>query len=76
MNVMKWGERLVVDLPADVIDRLGLKEGDEVAIEVADDHTLRLNRDDERARAIASLRSRATPLPPGYKFDREEANER
>lgn len=76
MHVRKSGDGLAVDLPVSIVKRLGLKEGDAIDIEVGDDNTLRVSRQDERDRAIAELRARATPLPPGYKFNRDEANER
>jgi antitoxin MazE len=76
MHVRKLGERLFVELPTNVVERLGLKEGDDVPVGVADDGTIRVHNDDRRARALADLRARATPLPADYRFDRDEANER
>ena len=35
MQVSKWGNSLAVRLPATVVDALGLKEGDQVEIQVA-----------------------------------------
>jgi hypothetical protein len=34
MQVSKWGNSLAVRLPAMVVEALGLKEGDEIAIDV------------------------------------------
>jgi antitoxin MazE len=79
MHVRKLGERLFVELPAEVVERLRLKDGDDVLVDVAEDGTIRLHADDRRARALAALAelgARATPLPAGYRFDRDEANER
>ncbi|WP_350356054.1 AbrB/MazE/SpoVT family DNA-binding domain-containing protein [Acidisoma cladoniae] len=76
MHVRKSAGGLAVDLPVSVVERLGLKEGDAVEIEVGDDQTLRVSLQDERGLAIAELRARATPLPPDYRFNRDEANER
>ena len=36
MQVAKWGNSLAVRLPAIVVEALGLKEGDEIEIHVAD----------------------------------------
>ena len=36
MQVAKWGNSLAVRLPAVVVEALGLKEGDEIEIHVAD----------------------------------------
>jgi antitoxin MazE len=79
MHVRKLGERLFVELPTDVVERLGLKDGDDVPVDVSDDARVRVHVDDRRARALAALAdlgARATPLPAGYKFDRNKANER
>ena len=35
MKVAKWGDSLAVRLPAQVVQALGLKEGDEIEIHVA-----------------------------------------
>jgi antitoxin MazE len=37
---------------------------------------LKLTRDRRREEALKRLRALRRPLPPGFKFDREEANER
>ena len=76
MQVGKWGNSLAVRLPASVVELLGLKEGDEIEIEVAGERALKVSRDTERDKALASLRALARPLPPGFKFNRDEANER
>ena len=76
MQVGKWGNSLAVRLPAAVVEALGLKEGDEIQIEVAGERTFRVERDRTREEALARLRSLAWKLPPGFKFSRDEANER
>jgi hypothetical protein len=48
VQVGKWGNSLAVRLPAAVVDALGLKEGDEVRVEVADPRTFRVARDTAR----------------------------
>ena len=35
MQVSKWGNSLAVRLPATVVDALGLKEGDQIEIQIA-----------------------------------------
>lgn len=74
MQAGKWGNSLAVRLPAAVVEALGLKEGDE--IEVAGDRTLRVERDRTREEALETLRTLSRPLPPGFRFSRDEANER
>jgi antitoxin MazE len=76
MQVGKWGNSLAVRLPAAVVEILGLEEGDEIQIEVAGDRTLRVERDPKRAEALARLRALRRPLPPGFRFPRDEAHER
>jgi len=76
MRVSKWGNSLAVHLPASVVDALGLKEGDEIEISTAGKRNFKVARDESKAKALEAIRRLARPLPPGFKFDREEANER
>lgn len=76
MNVGKWGNSLAVRLPKEVVDALGLKEGDEIEITIAGTRRLEVERDTTREQALKKLQAMRWPLPPGFKFNREEANER
>ncbi|MFZ1990205.1 MAG: AbrB/MazE/SpoVT family DNA-binding domain-containing protein [Alphaproteobacteria bacterium] len=77
MQVSKWGNSLAIRLPAAVVEALGLKEGDEIEITIKDAGKLQVERDDRRREEIMKrLIELSRPLPPGFKFDREEANER
>ena len=76
MQVGKWGNSLAVRLPAAVVEALDLKEGDEIEIEIAGARSFRIDRDRTRGQARARLRALRRPLPPGFRFSREEANER
>lgn len=76
MQVGKWGNSLAVRLPAAVVEALGLKEGDEIEIEIAGERAFRVARDRTREEALERLRILARPLPPGFRFSRDEANER
>lgn len=79
MRVAKWGNSLALRLPAKVVKELHLAEGDEVEVRAAGPGKLEIVRDEERAWAIETMRrirEQSRPLPPGYKFDRDEANER
>ena len=76
MQVGKWGNSLAIRLPAKVVDLLKLKEGDEVEIEIAGERTLRVQRDRSREEALARLKSLNWTLPPGFRFSRDDANER
>ena len=76
MRVSKWGNSLAIRLPAAVAEALELKEGDEVEVRVAGPRTFDLERDKRRERALARLEEFRWKLPPGWKFDRDEANSR
>ena len=76
MQVSKWGNSLAVRLPKAVVDALRLKEGDEVEITIAGSRHFEVTRDQRREEALKRLRALQRPLPPGFKFDREQANER
>ena len=76
MRVSKWGNSLAVRLPAAVVEALRLKEGDEIEITITGKRQFKVARDRSRERALETIRRLARPLPPGFKFDREEANRR
>ncbi len=76
MKVAKWGNSLAVRLPAAVVEALELKEGDPIEISVAGERKLEVSKDKSRERAIERLRALRRPIPPGFKFDRDEANAR
>jgi antitoxin MazE len=65
-----------VRLPSKVVEALELKEGDQIEIRIADERQFEVRRDPTRQRALARLRRLRRPLPPGFVFDREDANAR
>ena len=76
MQVSRWGNSLAIRLPAAVVKALELKEGDNIEIRVAGNQAFEVGRDPARQEALARLRKLSRPLPAGFVFDREEANER
>jgi antitoxin MazE len=76
MRVAKWGNSLAVRLPSAVVDALELKEGDQVEIRIAGYREFEVSRDRSQEKALARLRQLRRPLPPGFTFSRDEANER
>ena len=77
MRVSKWGNSLAVRLPKALVDELGLKEGDQLNVVAAKDGTIEVEtKEDQRRRALERMAARNWTLPPDYKFDRDEANER
>ena len=75
MQVVKWGNSLAVCLPDAVVEALQIKEGDEITVE-AGERSIQVARGRTKAEAIATLQSLARPMPPGWRFSRDEANER
>lgn len=76
MHVARWGNSLAVRLPKKLVERLGLRAGDELAIVVATGERIEIVKDGRRERALAAIRARNWALPPDYRFDRDEANAR
>lgn len=76
MQVSKWGNSLAIRLPKALVDELGLKEGDEIDVVSARKDTIAIEtKEERRRRAIENMRARNWPAA-GWKFDRDEANER
>ena len=76
MKVVRWGDGLGVSIPAPVAEALGLHEGDEVEVQVVATQKRDVAPGAERQRARETLRRLARPFPPGFRFNRDEANER
>lgn len=73
MQVSKWGNSLAVRLPKALVEKLGLKEGEQVELTVArqEDSARR-----KRMAALKRIRKYRGAMPKDYKFDREEAHAR
>ncbi|MBS0367120.1 MAG: AbrB/MazE/SpoVT family DNA-binding domain-containing protein [Proteobacteria bacterium] len=76
MRVAKWGNSLAVRLPDAVVKALKLKTGDEIEIVASGARRFEVGRDRSRERALERLRSLKKPLPRGFRFNRDEANDR
>lgn len=76
MQISKWGDSLAVRLPKALVDKMGLRAGDELNIVDVVERTLVVEKEDRRKAALEQLASLNWKLPPDYKFDRDEANER
>jgi antitoxin MazE len=76
MQVARWGNSLAVRLPTAVVEALDLKEGDQIEITVAGERDFEVTRDRTKEKALARLRRLRRPLPAGFRFSRDEANER
>ncbi|MDQ4086949.1 MAG: AbrB/MazE/SpoVT family DNA-binding domain-containing protein [Pseudomonadota bacterium] len=70
MQIGRWGNSLAVRLPKALVERLGLREGDEIdlsPLEAATEDMARRRREE----AIEEIKARAW-IPEGFKFSREE----
>lgn len=73
-------------IPGEVWDRLRFDDDGDYSLKVTDKHTLEISKNETpeeiaaktkaREEALEWIRSRRYELPPGWKFDREEANRR
>jgi antitoxin MazE len=76
MRVSKWGDSLAVRLPKALVEQLGLVPGDELTVVEAAKGHLAVEKVDKRAEFLKQMQQFRWPAPEGYKFDRDEANER
>lgn len=76
MRVSKWGNSLAVRLPKELVEAMKLKSGDELDIVAAGDRRCEISKRDKREDFLEALKQFRFDLPPDYKFDRDEANER
>jgi len=64
MQVSKWGNSLAVRLPASVVEALGLKEGDDIQIEVAGARAFEVRKTPEAGNCSPDCESTAAACPP------------
>ena len=79
MQIGRWGNNLAVRLPKALVDRLNLREGDEIdlaPIEAALEAAHASGAQKRREQALADIASARWTLPADWKFDRDEANAR
>lgn len=76
MIVSKWGNSLAVRLPKQLVEKMHIKEGDQIALEATDSGSLQISQNDKRQLAIARMETRQWQLPADWRFDRDEANAR
>ncbi len=78
MKVAKWGNSLAIRLPAEVVEALDLKEGEDIEIVGADyaGRILGVGRKLTRIELLQALKRFRGMRPDDYVFDRDEANAR
>lgn len=76
MKVSKWGNSLAIRLPAELVEKLGVKEGDEVVEQpgFAEEGQVALKRKPTREEMWERLKEirKKVVWPADYKFDRNE----
>jgi antitoxin MazE len=79
MKVSKWGNSLAIRLPAELVEKLGVKEGDEID-EVpgfAEEGAIKLRRKrslEEMWARLSEIRKKVK-VPVDYKFDRDKIHD-
>ena len=76
MQVAKWGNSLAVRLPKAVVEVLGLKEGDEITIELVGTRAFEIGKAPAARDLVARLRKYRGRLPADFRFDRLDAHAR
>ena len=75
MQIAKWGNSLAVRLPIDLVRKLGLQKGDQIDL-VADDRTLKVQRQPRAEEVLERLRCLRGKLPAAERLSRDAARER
>ena len=76
MHAAKWGNSLAVRLPKALVESMKLEAGDEVELSPLADRIIGVAKIDRAAEFLARMAESNVPAPEGYRFDRDEANER
>ncbi|CAM3788511.1 AbrB/MazE/SpoVT family DNA-binding domain-containing protein [Polynucleobacter antarcticus] len=76
MVISKWGNSLAIRLPAQIVEILNLKEGDDIEIDVASRSHFKIKKKPSAQERLMSLRKYRGRLPADFHFDRMDANER
>jgi len=80
MQVAKWGNSLGVRLPVALVHQLGISEGDELLVVPAARRggaaAIQISREPSKIERLQAMRRYRGALSEGFKFDRDEANER
>lgn len=81
MQVAKWGNSLAVRLPVALVQELGISDGDELQLLPAPQAaegkpSVLVSRLPSKIERLQAMRRFRAPFPPGFSFDRDEANAR
>jgi len=72
MRLAKWGNCLGVRIPADVVEKLNLKPGEEMQLTVTGENQFEICRDRRRQDALEAIRKLRIAVPTDYVFNRDE----
>ena len=70
MQVSKWGNSLAVRIPTSVVEALGIKEGDDIEVDVVGERRFQIQRTPRTEELLARLRCYRGRLPADFRFDR------
>jgi antitoxin MazE len=76
MKLAKWGNSFAFRVPAELMRRMNLTPDEDFQFRQTGEDSFEIIRDRRREEALEAIRRLAKPLPPGYKFNREEIHER
>jgi antitoxin MazE len=75
MQVSKWGNSLAVRFPANLVQALDLKEGEEIDLHLVGARSFEVVKKPSVKELLERLHQLRGRLPEGFQFDRLEANE-
>lgn len=75
MRVAKWGNSLAVRIPAELVEEMGLKEGDEIEFERTGSNAITLKAPVPFETRLDWLAQNGGQFPAGFKFDRQKMYE-
>lgn len=79
MGAETSGDGLALRLPAGIVEALGLKDGDQIELRIPGARVVEIARPvspEQREAALARIKEARWKLPPDWKFDLDDANER
>tara|TARA_R110002096_G_scaffold199890_4_gene383781 strand:+ start:937 stop:1179 length:243 start_codon:yes stop_codon:yes gene_type:complete len=75
MRVAKWGNSLAIRLPAELVEVLDLKEGDNLEVLDANDSAITVKSSPKFLELVERLQKEGKLFPSNYKFKRSDAYE-
>jgi antitoxin MazE len=76
MKVSKWGGSLAVRLPKELVEKLNIAVGDDITLTQVGESAFKISKRKSIEEFRQAMSKFNWEVPLGYKFDREEANER